>query len=550
MREEERDNATTNTTPKGGTPRRGLAMSLLAVCAFVLFYVSPWFPEINNPNENVRLYMTAALVEEGTYRIDTIRERWGWVNDAACVDADPHGELHPCESRRPAPGIERAYYSVKAPGTSLLGVPAYALYHPLSGGDPDQAVATWILRVSATGIPFFIFLVFFYRWLGTHTRSDFLRETVLLSAALGSVLLGYSYLFASHTTSAVTAFGAFMLLYDARRERAYATRWWVAPGAGFLAAMATALEYPCFFVTLTLCIYALFALRSPSRIALFALGALLPTIAVAHFQWAAFGDPLSPGHLFVETPSLRAGHEEGFFGASRFNSEAAKAFIWDRRVGLVVMTPLTLLAPIGLGLLLRSSRARLEGAVVTLLCGATYFAICLMNNWSGGWSLGPRYLVVLIPFLLWAALIALDRGLTRAPRVTKSVALGGLVASLAIAGTLSVYYPHIPDDISHPLRDLLPAIWHANLAPHTLLSLVGARGNLTMLPLAAAFVLACMLPLRHLTEARTKGRDVALVLAGAALFATLFIGYHLVGQARAASDERAIVHVLRTWSPR
>lgn len=540
-----------STTAAEGPSRCGSGAMLLALCAFVLFYVSPWFPEINNPNENVRLYMTAALVEEGSYRIDTIRERWGWVNDAACVDTDPEGELHPCESRRPAPGVERAYYSVKAPGTSLLGVPAYALYHRLSNGEVDQASATWILRVSATGLPFFCFLVFFYRWLGGHTRSDFLRETVFLSAVLGSVLLGYSYLFASHTTSAVTAFGAFMLLYDARRERAYATRWWVAPLAGFLAAMTTALEYPCFFVTLTLCVYALFAIRRPTRVLFFVLGALLPTLAVAHFQWVAFGDPLSPGHLFVETPGLRAGHEEGFFGASQFHWEAARAFIWDRRVGLAVMTPLTLLAPLGLVLALRRAQTRLEGIVVATLCVITYVAICLMNNWSGGWSLGPRYLVVLIPFLLWAALIALDRGLTRAPRVTKSIALGGLVASLALAGTLSVYYPHIPDDISHPLRDLLPALWHANLAPHTLLSLVGARGNLTMLPLAAALVVACLLPLRHLIHhAPMRGRDVALVLSGAALLATLFIGYHLAGEARADSDERAIVHVLRTWSPR
>lgn len=341
-----------------------------------------------------------------------------------------------------------------------------------------------------------------------------------------------------------------MVLYDARRDRPIAAHWWVAALAGFLAAMATALEYPCFFVTLALCIYALFALRRPARVLFFVLGALLPTLAVAHFQWVAFGDPLSPGHLFVETPGLRAGHEEGFFGASQFHWEAARAFIWDRRVGLAVMTPLTVLAPLGLGLLLRRAQTRLEGMVVAALCIITYVAICLMNNWSGGWSLGPRYLVVLIPFLLWAALIALDRGMTHTPVATRSIALGGLVASIAIAGTLSVYYPHIPDDISHPLRDLLPALWRADLAPHTVLSLLGAHGNLTMLPMAVMFALAIVLPLRHLWNESADRRQFAMVLAGALAVAALCVCYHFAGEATAEQDERAIGHVLRTWSPR
>src|SRR5687767_7718645 len=84
----------------------------VALCACAYLYVFPYQWRLNNPNENVRFYMTAALVEEGRYEIDGMRKRWGWVNDAAI-----HGGH---------------VYSVKAPGASLLAVPGYALYHGLT----------------------------------------------------------------------------------------------------------------------------------------------------------------------------------------------------------------------------------------------------------------------------------------------------------------------------------------------------------------------------------------------------------------------------------
>ena len=89
-------------------PSRRRTLAALALCAFAYLYVFPYQPRINNPNENVRLYMTAALAEQGTYVIDDYRARWGWVND--CAVRDGHA------------------YSVKAPATSFLGVPAYWLY--------------------------------------------------------------------------------------------------------------------------------------------------------------------------------------------------------------------------------------------------------------------------------------------------------------------------------------------------------------------------------------------------------------------------------------
>ena len=63
--------------------------------------VAPYFPRINNPNENVRIWMTRAIALDHTLAIDHVSAEWGYVDDKAAAG----GRL----------------YSSKAPGTSLLG---------------------------------------------------------------------------------------------------------------------------------------------------------------------------------------------------------------------------------------------------------------------------------------------------------------------------------------------------------------------------------------------------------------------------------------------
>ena len=100
---------------------RGLGQTAAAtgLVAFVLLYVFPCFPTLNNPNENVRFYMTASLVEDGTYAIDAVRALWGRVNDGACVDLAPDGARSPCTT------MWRARCSPSSPsGSSGRGRPA------------------------------------------------------------------------------------------------------------------------------------------------------------------------------------------------------------------------------------------------------------------------------------------------------------------------------------------------------------------------------------------------------------------------------------------
>ncbi|MCZ7678982.1 MAG: hypothetical protein M5U28_09605 [Sandaracinaceae bacterium] len=250
---------------------------------------------------------------------------------------------------------------MKAPATSFLGVPAYAAYYwggRWLGWDFDREVALWLCRVTASILPWLLFLFFFHRWLGRHTSSALVRDAVFVSLALGSCLYGYGMLFLSHTLSAAAAFGAFMLLYDARH--AGRTSGLRAFAAGFLAAGVTLLEYPGVVVSVALSVYALFVVRPVLRLIPFAVGGMIPTAAMMHFQWACFGSPLSPGHLYVESEQFREQHHEGFFGAVGLQWEAIYGLLVHPGAGLFPLTPILVFGAVGLVILAVRRRERAD----------------------------------------------------------------------------------------------------------------------------------------------------------------------------------------------
>ena len=312
-------------------PNRRETLVALGLCAFAYLYVFPYQNKLNNPNENVRFYMTAAIVEEQRYEIDAMRARWGWVNDAAKYE----GHL----------------YSVKAPGTSLLGVPGYAAYlgaTRLLGREFDRTQALWVCRVTASVLPTLFFLFFFHRFLGTRTRHPLLRDYAFFAVALGSLLYGYALLFVSHTLSAACAFASMMLLLRLRSGSRPDPR--SAFAAGLTCAGVTLFEYPGLLASVVLAGYGCLLLRRSRALLWFAAGGSLPTLAVMHFQYRAFGHPLRPGHLFVETKALRQQHHEGLYGATLPSWEAFYGLVLDLGAGLFPLTAFLLFAPVGIAM--------------------------------------------------------------------------------------------------------------------------------------------------------------------------------------------------------
>jgi len=504
------------------------AVIATTICAFAYLYGFPYQSKINNPNENVRFYMTASIVEEGTYAIDTMRARWGWVNDAAVHD--------------------NHVYSVKAPGTSFLGVPGYAAYRfitELGGLSYDRTIALWVCRFTASILPTLIFLFFFYGWISRQTRYPLLRNTVFLSLAIGSLFYGYALLFVSHTLSAVAGFGAFMILYDYRRNQPNSVSHVKTFLAGLLTAGATFFEYPGLIASLILSIFALLVLRPLSRLCSFAVGGLLPTLLMMHFQWRAFGNPFSPGHLMVENTALRNAHFEGVYGAVGPSAKALYGLLIDPAAGLFPLTPIALFGVFGFGILILNRSERMDAIIASSLSGLTLLAICSMNNWRGGWTIGPRYLSAVVPFLVWASLPCLEQIAHRSSRLAFSLALGCTVTALIASGLPSVYYPHLPPEFSHPLSQLFALLIAHDFAPYNLGNVLGLTGTQSMWPLgfvAAAALLFCLKSVFGLIE-RSR------LILGSAAVAICLLWPLTSGDSPDPKIRQAVAFITRNWTP-
>lgn len=484
-----------------GTSRQSLDALFVATCFIVLFGVFPFFPRVNNPNEVVRFYMTAAVVERGTYQIDEMRARWGHVNDAA--------------------NYEGRAYSVKAPGTSFLGLPAYAAYfHACKalGVEWNRTVALWLMRATASIGPFFIFIVVFRRWLLRRVRHPLSADLVSFALCLGSPLLAYGLLFVSHTTAAISAFSAFMLLASDAPSARTGTKYPFF--AGLFAAGATAFEYPAAVVSALLSAYALTRLRSWRARFSYAAGALVPTLAVMHFQWCAFGSPFRPGHVFVEDPHFREAHHKGVYGFEGWHSEALAGLLGDPGYGLFTLTPILAFAVVGFVLLAKNRTIRPSGLSALGIVLITIVSLSMMTVWRGGWTVGPRLMMTVYPFLAWGAAIGVDALLGRARRLGTTIALGAVVSGVVLAGVPSLYFPHYPEDVARPFSQIVVRLIGADFAPLNAANLVGIWGTASMVGFGALFVGALVV------FVATRSRDVsgsAVSIAGGALVAAIFV---------------------------
>lgn len=464
----------------------------LLLCALPMLGVFPYVGPINNPNENVRTYMTMAIVERGTIRIDDMVKTFGWVNDMALVPqppGSPRGAVGPT-------GAAGYHYSVKAPATSFAGVPGYFVYSkivaPLFGkhfptdaaSGPERIAwlrnATWACRLFAVQLPCFLFLIWFERYLRAFTSDRALRLSAVAAACLGTNYLAYTHMFASHATFAVAAFSAFALTErelrlsgDSRRRR-----WSRALLAGFFTGWTVSLEYHALPVAIVLALWGLYAFWRPTRLVAFGAGGAFHAAMVMLFQWQAFGNPFMPGHKMVENPRFAAEHHQGLFGILMPTWDHVKALAYDPGFGFIGTSPFMALGLLAVpfGLLFvgsgtrRARRIRRLAALTWMVAMAGLVAVNAgFIEWRAGWTVGPRYLGAAPPFFAFGAVVALERiaghGALRRAGV-RGVAGGLALASVLTIGTVGLVYDTLPETIERPFAEFAVPMIRTAFVPH------------------------------------------------------------------------------------
>lgn len=366
-------------------------------------------------NANVNLDLARAVVEDRTLFIDRFAANSGDVSSSG-------GHV----------------YSNKPPGLSFLAAIPYAAVH--LAGVEDPIVVLWLLTVLVCATTGALIPVLLYRYGRRSAIAPLPAVIVALAIGFGTYVFSYSTVFFAHVPCA-----AFLLLALYWLERRPML-------AGIAAGMAGTIFLLAIPAAAVLAVLA--ATRSMRKAARFVAGGAPFGILLALYQHAAFG---SPWHTPVEssTAFTSEGLIFGVFGRPRLMVVGELLFGIKR--GLFPLSPVLLLAFVGVVVMIRRRAQLRELAAIAVMIAIFVLANASFNNWDAGSSIGPRYILPIVPLLGVPMLFAGD-----ILRFSWSV-FGAI--SLAVNFLVAAVDPMPGGMILNPVREYILPVFLTGQAP-------------------------------------------------------------------------------------
>jgi len=374
------------------------------------------------------------------------------------------------------------YYPNKPPGMALLGVPAYfLLYHleRLCGADPvDPASRAWrvnhrLLSLVLNGLLVALAAAFLVATLARLGASPAASAAGALAWGAATLILPYTAALWPHPHVAALLMLALHHLVM-HEDRADPRR---LAAAGALAGLAVMSEYLAAVAVVGLA--AVVARRGWRGLATFCAGGAPFLVILLIYQAACFGSPWSTAQTYLNPAFAVPGvHVEAPFARRLFDLS-----IGPYR-GLFFHTPLLLLAVPGIARLWGDGRRALALATA-IVPAASLVALASLVVWYGGASVGPRYLIPMVSFLILPAALTFDRW----PRA--AVLLGAV--SLAHAAATAAVDALAPQaDPCALLHWVYPRFLRGEHVHDNLGRMIGLPGALSLAPLAVAWTLVAL----------------------------------------------------------
>lgn len=445
------------------------SVGLLLLLFVQAFFLHVW-PTFHPANESIRFYFVESVVRDGTLSVDPAMARYGLPNIDAAVR-------------------EGHAYMDKAPGLAFTAVPVYAALHALGVTNALAWPALWtLLTLLTVTLPSLLATALLYRLLRDLSGRHAVALGLSAAWAVATPALVYSTLFFGHQLAAVLLLGAFATLEPTELTPVSARR---GAAAGFLLAWAVVTEYQAVLAAAGLAVFGLARTRTPRRILAFVLAGTVPTVLLLAYHWAAFGGPFAFPYSFKANAAFARVHETGLFGFTLPTAERTWDVLVGARRGLLYGAPFLALWPLGVLRMFDAPSWR-QARWAVLWVGVAHTLLILgYLYWTGGDSVGPRFLVPALPFLV-LPLAALWRPTSPRFEVALRAVRGGVLPGLVAVGALHQVLPHatfpyFPEALPHPIFDLsVPMVVTGCAAPN----LFGLTGRWAFLAFLAVFALA------------------------------------------------------------
>jgi hypothetical protein len=464
-------------------------IAALLLCSYVYF-----FPGGRGWNENSRMDLTRAIVEEHTLRIDSFQTNTG---DKSYFDGH--------------------YYCDKAPGLSFSAVPVWALARraaraiykdPSAGKSVHVRSGMYLATIATVGVPTVLAAVCLFVLSLKFRTSIGGAAFVALTFGLGTPMWCYATLFWGHATAAALLLFAFAAAVALRDSESRQLTFFLGFALGLAAGWATVTEYQS---APPAAILALLGIANcyrrsrnriiPGSVGIVA-GALICVLVLMGYQFAAFGSPFRLGYSYVANFSEQRTTLLGF-GRPHLAILSKLLVGWFR--GLLFISPVLALVPVGLRLMWKDVAAR--PSVVALALIPTYYLLLGSSfyYWDGGFTFGPRFVSPALPFLC----LALGAIWTQTGNIGR-VALSCLSAYAVTILLMAVSTSPIPDvSYTRPLQQYLWPAFRAGKLPiessaWNLGRLAGLHGQATLVPLLFVWIVAAVAWAAVLGSARLR----------------------------------------------
>jgi 4-amino-4-deoxy-L-arabinose transferase-like glycosyltransferase len=426
------------------SPRVGFG---LVAALYLLSF--PYHPALRSPNELCRLWQSRAFVDFGTLHINGVIAARGMVGDLSCTAVVMEGglaRLHPCVGPdAPKAGVvAQWYYPSKAPLVSVLGAPVYWVLTKVQGPVSELSQVFWS-RLFVTILPALGMLWLLRRFLSAYVEPG-TADLFTLVYALGTMAFSYAETFMSHQLTAVLLFSSFYCAWKVERGewklRAYAL-------AGLAAGAAVTSEYTAALGVLCVAAYTVVsrwkrwsALAQASGLVLLGSAPLLG--ALLWYHAVVFGGPFVSGYKFLNDAAYMGWHQGGFLGIRLPDLRALGLSFFSPLRGLFALSPFLAVGFFGFKDVRAKDKAFAVLLVVLLALHAYFTSSFTYDSW--GWTVGPRHLTGILPFLILPVAMAWERLRISAPLQASIVA--GLCVSSVFATGLVGFVNYVPDDVS------------------------------------------------------------------------------------------------------
>lgn len=338
-------------------------------------------------------------------------------------------------------------YSNKGPGLALFLAPFYTVLSLIPMPVSSEADAylqvnkvAHALTFVASGLPGVVLIVVMYRNFRRQGATE--RESGWLAAAFGTgtLIFPYSGVMMSHVFSACLLFSAWHVLSGptVRGVTAFA--------AGLLSAYAVVTDQLALPVAVILLGYVLWTRKQVATLAYCAGASLVAGLYLAYNR-AWFGSVIVTNQLLQSDAFQTPGLLLGMLDLPRPLRLFLLTFHPYR--GLFYCCPVLLIP-----LFSWRRPVQLRALQVAPLAVIAFFVLFNLsfNGWHGGWNVGPRYLIPMLPFLFSFAL----RGSRRYPRLSAGLAILSTFEMFSVAAVQLM----LPDPSSTSARGSRNPIAH------------------------------------------------------------------------------------------